>query len=288
MAMLDFFKIEETKLEKENLEKEIKELQTEKETLLKEISQLTELTNSLQSTKISLDVQLKNREEFFVSTELKYIDSLDGISFENYAADMLQKLGYKAKVTKASQDNGGDILAEKDNIRTIFQCKNYSSTVGNKAIQEVYSAKDIYQCDQAIVITNNYFTNQAQHEASILNVQLWNRDYIKMLLYQVYQFDISHIDALKNIEHASSDIFSYDEDYEEADEILIEAIETAIELGHISTSMLQRKFKIGYSRAGTIIDQMETRGIITSYEGSRPRKVLITMEKWNELKLQMI
>lgn len=58
----------------------------------------------------------------------------------------------------------------------------------------------------------------------------------------------------------------------------MDAIEYAIEEKKITASMLQRKFKIGYSRAGSIIDQMETDGIISGYEGSKPRKVLIGNE----------
>ena len=58
----------------------------------------------------------------------------------------------------------------------------------------------------------------------------------------------------------------------------MDAIEYAIEEKQITASMLQRKFKIGYSRAGKIIDQMEVDGIISGYEGSKPRKVLIENE----------
>ena len=47
--------------------------------------------------------------------------------------------------------------------------------------------------------------------------------------------------------------------------------------------MLQRKMCFGYSRAGRIIDQMEQKGIIGPSEGSKPRKVLITLQQWNEM-----
>ena len=63
---------------------------------------------------------------------------------------------------------------------------------------------------------------------------------------------------------------------EDGDALLPDAIELAIELGKISTSMIQRRLGVGYSRAGRIIDQMEARGIISGANGSKPRDVLIS------------
>jgi S-DNA-T family DNA segregation ATPase FtsK/SpoIIIE len=76
-----------------------------------------------------------------------------------------------------------------------------------------------------------------------------------------------------------------DDDGEEFDEALPQAIEIAVEAGSISTSMLQRKLRFGYARAGRIIDQMEQRGIIGPSEGSKPRKVLITRQQWIEMNM---
>lgn len=67
---------------------------------------------------------------------------------------------------------------------------------------------------------------------------------------------------------------------DETDEVLEYAIELAVDMETVSASMLQRRFKIGYSRAGRIIDQMEARGIVSSNCGSMPRKVLISKEEW--------
>ena len=75
-----------------------------------------------------------------------------------------------------------------------------------------------------------------------------------------------------------------DEEYDDADPLLNEAIEAVIETGQASTSFIQRRFKLGYARAGRIIDQMEQRGIISGYQGSKPREVLMSKERWNKLK----
>ena len=69
------------------------------------------------------------------------------------------------------------------------------------------------------------------------------------------------------------------------DEMLPAAIECVVEMGQASTSLLQRKLKLGYARAARIIDQMEERGIVGPFEGSKPRQVLISKEQWLEMKL---
>ena len=72
---------------------------------------------------------------------------------------------------------------------------------------------------------------------------------------------------------------------DDCDELLNEAIEAVIDCGQASVSFIQRKFKVGYARAGRIIDQMAERNIISGYEGSKPRRVLISREQWEEMKL---
>lgn len=72
------------------------------------------------------------------------------------------------------------------------------------------------------------------------------------------------------------------EDGPDEDPMLSEAIEVVVENGMASTSLLQRKLKLGYARAARIVDQMEQRGVIGPYEGAKPRKVLITKEQLME------
>ncbi|MGI6258004.1 MAG: DNA translocase FtsK 4TM domain-containing protein [Anaerovoracaceae bacterium] len=76
---------------------------------------------------------------------------------------------------------------------------------------------------------------------------------------------------------------SYDGN-EEEDELLPDAIETVISAGQASVSMIQRRFRVGYNRAARIIDMMEARGIIGPQDGSRPRQVLISEDRWEEMK----
>ncbi|MCI8651981.1 MAG: DNA translocase FtsK [Oscillospiraceae bacterium] len=67
------------------------------------------------------------------------------------------------------------------------------------------------------------------------------------------------------------------------DELLPSAIEVVVETGMASVSMLQRRLKLGYSRAARLVDQMEEKGVVGPFEGSKPRQVLITKEQWQEM-----
>ena len=71
---------------------------------------------------------------------------------------------------------------------------------------------------------------------------------------------------------------------DETNSLLMDVIQYAIKEKQISMSIIQRKFKIGYARAGKIIDQMETKWIISGYEGSEPQKVLIANDNINNVK----
>lgn len=83
------------------------------------------------------------------------------------------------------------------------------------------------------------------------------------------QYDLDIIEKVEN----PKEVF-----FEDGDELLPDAISLVVEEGQASISFLQRRLKIGYARAARIVDEMEERGIIGGYEGSKPRKVLITPE----------
>ncbi len=71
------------------------------------------------------------------------------------------------------------------------------------------------------------------------------------------------------------------------DEMLPQAVEVVLELGSCSVSMLQRRIKLGYSRAARIVDQMEELGVVGPYEGAKPRAVVIDRQGWHELQVQL-
>ena len=70
------------------------------------------------------------------------------------------------------------------------------------------------------------------------------------------------------------------------DELLPAAVDVVLETGQASVSMLQRRLKLGYSRAARLVDQMEERGIVGPFEGSKPRQLLITKAQWQEMQMK--
>ena len=73
----------------------------------------------------------------------------------------------------------------------------------------------------------------------------------------------------------------------EADEMIPKAIEVVVDAQMASTTLLQRKLKLGYARAARIIDNLEERGIIGPYEGSKPRKVWISKQQRYEMNVRV-
>ena len=107
-------------------------------------------------------------------------------------------------------------------------------------------------------------------------------DFLKANGEAVYSEDI--IESIENSNKTDRELEQQEND-DDTDPFLMEAIDVVVETGQASTSFIQRKFKVGYARAGRIIDQMEERGIISGYQGSKPREVLVTKERLAELKM---
>jgi len=127
----------------------------------------------------SLELQIFNLMQ-------KYENIQNGYEFEEFCFSLYTELGYFVEHTKLSNDQGADLVIEKEGIRSVVQAKFYSTPVGNKAVQEVVASKAYYEnAPHAIVITNNIFTPSAKKLAEANSVQLVIGDniieYIKSL-----------------------------------------------------------------------------------------------------------
>lgn len=111
-------------------------------------------------------------------------------------------------------------------------------------------------------------------------------DFLKSTEAQQYDENvIQEIDRQAQSTEKSSKSSEDDGGDNTGDEMLPQAIEVVVEAGMASTSLLQRRLRLGYARAGRIIDEMEQRGIVGPHEGSKPRQVLITRQQWLEMNM---
>ena len=102
------------------------------------------------------------------------------------------------------------------------------------------------------------------------------------------QYDEAMIEAMEKhaIQDGKKGASSADADEETgSDPMLKQAVEVVIDAGQASTSLLQRRCKLGYARAARIMDEMEQKGIIGPYEGAKPRAVLISRQQWLEMQM---
>lgn len=104
------------------------------------------------------------------------IDNYSGTEFEAFIGSLFEADGYQVEFTQASNDKGIDIIAKRSGVSIGIQCKRYSSSIGISAVQEVFSGKNYYSLDKALVVTNNTFTKAAKELADSTGVVLWDRN----------------------------------------------------------------------------------------------------------------
>jgi len=128
------------------------------------------------------------------SSQIKYtindVDLMNGLEFEKFIAELFSKMGYESEITKASGDQGIDVIASKNGNTIGIQAKCYSSSVGNGAIQEAVAGKNHYRLDKAIVVTNNFFTQSAQQLAQSNSIILWDRHILKEKIDEIFLINL--------------------------------------------------------------------------------------------------
>ena len=121
--------------------------------------------------------------KFLRGITIEKIDGLNGYDFETLVGAILQNCGFKCEVTRKSKDNGADIIAEKRGIKMVIQAKlYYKHNGGNKGVQEVYTAKNMFCGQVAVVVTNSYFSKSAIETAAKCDVVLIDRDMLGKLI----------------------------------------------------------------------------------------------------------
>ena len=112
----------------------------------------------------------------FNAIQISNIDSMSGIEFEKYLQELLNKKFYNVVLTKNTGDFGVDLIATKENAKIAIQAKRYKGKVSRRAISDAVAGMQHYECNQAMVITNNYFTKDAIKFSKTTKCILINRD----------------------------------------------------------------------------------------------------------------
>jgi HJR/Mrr/RecB family endonuclease len=106
----------------------------------------------------SLLEKFRSRRNMLLSMDWRM---LRGIPFELFLRDIFEELGFKVQMTKASGDQGVDLIAERQELRLAVQAKGFAESVGNAAVQQAHAGMAFYSCNRCVVVTNSTFTAAA-------------------------------------------------------------------------------------------------------------------------------
>ena len=120
----------------------------------------------------------KKWEEWFRKTEARHWQNLSGLEFEKELADLFQRAGHKAEVTKATGDGGVDIFLEVDGQKQIVECKAHQKPIGPKTVRELNGVMEDFEAELGIVASVSGFTKGAQEFAEGKPIKLMDLDEI--------------------------------------------------------------------------------------------------------------
>src|SRR5687767_3174815 len=136
------------------------------------------------------------RQRRLARSRISEIDLMDGHTFERYLQTLFVRHGYGVEHVGANGgDYGGDLLIRKNGTRTLVQAKRYSKNVGVPAVQQAVTAKAMYDCTEAMVVTNSGFTQQARNLAQANRVRLVAREELVTLLLDAQKRNGSSVAA---------------------------------------------------------------------------------------------
>lgn len=121
-------------------------------------------------------LNLEGSDEFITNNSKE-----KGESYERDCLDLLKENSWVVLTTSSPGDKGVDLIAIKNGIKLVIQCKNWKAKVGTSAVQEVYTGKSIYKADAAVILSETELTRQAMEIAEDLNIILISKSEINLL-----------------------------------------------------------------------------------------------------------
>jgi hypothetical protein len=175
----------------------------------------------------------------------------DGLEFEYWCASALTKQGWDTQVSKASGDQGIDIIARREGLSVAVQCKRYGQPIGNKAVQEVFAAKKFVGAKHACVIGTGGFTKSAKELAGAIEVFLFEAEGGLQNFSERFGFENLDATSLLNI-----DVSKQSDKYKvELRSTAEGAIGCLIRSGIKASAEIKDGF--GEERVGYILDQID-------------------------------
>jgi len=138
--------------------------------------------------KVKEEIELEQFEQNLGTSQQKQkseigdFTELNGYEFEDYLKRMFELLGYTAIQTSLSGDQGADLILSKEDEKIVVQAKKYEGKVSNNAVQEIAAAKNHYDADKAMVVTNSSFTKSAMELALSNDVELWDGTKLRSII----------------------------------------------------------------------------------------------------------
>lgn len=156
-----------------------------------------------QFANLHLDERVRKEQKFQANIrsstkKSKTVEGMTPLEFEKYCADLIGGKGWDCSLTKASGDQGVDVVCRRSGKVLVVQCKLYSSPVGNGAVQEVIAARDFMRADYAIVVTNATYTNSAKQLAQVADIRLLHHTELVQLDDKALSKKLGQLGAFKS------------------------------------------------------------------------------------------
>ena len=153
------------------------------EEFIEEIFNIEKYEQKVKSAKLKNELLNNNIVENRIT--ITDIDLMSGVQFEEFLCEYFNGQGYQCSTTKASGDQGNDLIAKKGELTIAIQAKCYSGIVGNHAVMEAVAGMKYYSANRCMVITNSTFSKSAVELAKANGVILWDRQVLTEKLNEV-------------------------------------------------------------------------------------------------------
>ncbi len=127
------------------------------------------------------------------AVQLAGIDVMSGHAFEEYVGWLLRQRGYEVDTTPASHDLGADLIARNNDGRVAVQCKRSTKKVGRLVVSDAHAARSYYKADQSMVISNSWYSADAQKLAKATGTQLVDRETLGQWITQIHSEQLKQI-----------------------------------------------------------------------------------------------